>query len=409
LKHVTPGELPQDDPQNPSTVAQHAVGGGLAVAAIILVAISLRPGIVSVGPILPSIIDEFKLTHATAALLTSIPDVLMGLLALPTPWLARRVGRDPVLLMALVLLCLSIFGRAFAPNPSILLAATVGVGAGIAIAGALMAGFIKARFPTRAAMLMGIYATALSLGSTVSAALTGPVAVNASSGWRLASGMWSGLAVISVIAWLAVTISERRHHATVPVVATRTKLPLRSGTAWLVALFFACDNFLFYSLLSWTSPMYRELGLDATIAGLVLASFTACFMVANPIFGYLSKSVDRRVWLAICSVIAVAGLLGIATMPAAAPFVFVPLAAIGLGGGFTLGMTLPLDNTTSVDEANVWNAFVLTVGYLIASTGPLIVGRLRDFDGDFHAGMWVCVGAAVIMLGLSPFLRPRKA
>jgi CP family cyanate transporter-like MFS transporter len=70
-------------------------------------------------------------------------------------------------------------------------------------------------------------------------------------------------------------------------------------------------------------------------------------------------------------------------------------------------MTLPLDNTRSVEEANVWNAFVLTVGYLIASTGPLLVGRLRDVSGDFRPGMWLCVGVAVIMLLLTPFLRPK--
>jgi hypothetical protein len=58
-------------------------------------------------------------------------------------------------------------------------------------------------------------------------------------------------------------------------------------------------------------------------------------------------------------------------VPTLDPFVFVPLCAFGLGGGFTLGMTLPLDNTHNVEEANVWNAFVPTVGYLIAAAGPL--------------------------------------
>jgi MFS transporter, CP family, cyanate transporter len=63
----------------------HATTGALAVTAIVLVAVNLRPGIVSVGPLLPSIIDEFHLSHAAASLLVSIPDVLMGALALPTP------------------------------------------------------------------------------------------------------------------------------------------------------------------------------------------------------------------------------------------------------------------------------------------------------------------------------------
>jgi CP family cyanate transporter-like MFS transporter len=378
----------------------------LAIAAIIVVAIALRPGIVSVGPILTSVISEFHLTHAAASLLTTIPDLLMGLLALPTPWLARRFGRDPVILCALALLTASIAGRAFATGTAILLLSTAGVGAGIAVSGALIAGFVKASFPTKAAMLMGIYATALSFGSTLSAAATGPIAATNISGWRLASGVWSLLGLFAVLAWLGISIRERRLRVVDPVVPPRTLLPLRNPTAWLVAIFFAFDNFLFYAVLSWTAPMYREYGLTTSVAGLILASFTFAFMCANPVFGWLSKSDDRRGWLAACAILAAAGLIGMAIAPMLAPFVFVPLCAFGLGGGFTLGMTLPLDNTHSVEEANVWNAFVLTVGYLIAASGPLLVGAIRDRAGDFRPSIWLLVAVSAGMLLVTPFLRP---
>jgi MFS transporter, CP family, cyanate transporter len=63
VKHIDPQSLPENDAPAP---ASHAVGGALAITAIVLVAITLRPGIVSVGPILPSIIDEFGLSHAAA-------------------------------------------------------------------------------------------------------------------------------------------------------------------------------------------------------------------------------------------------------------------------------------------------------------------------------------------------------
>ena len=377
----------------------------LAIGAIVLVAIDLRPGIVSVGPVLPAIRDEFGLTHAAASLLTTIPDLLMGALALPTPWLARRFGRDPVLLVALLILCIATATRAFATSTAVLLVSTVGVGTGIAVVGALMAGFIKGRFPTRAAVLMGIYATALSFGSTVSAAATGPLAAGFSGGWRVGVGVWSFLGIFAIIAWSAVTLSERSR-ATGVIASTRVRLPLGNRTAWLVALFFACDNFLFYSVLSWTAPMYREYGVSTTVAGLILASFTATFMCANPIFGWLSRSEDRRGWLAACGVSTVLGLLLLAIAPTLAPFVGIPVCAFGLGGGFTLGMTLPLDNTRSVEEANVWNAFVLTVGYLIAALGPLSVGALRDLTGDFAPSMWLLVVVGGAMLVLAPFLKP---
>ncbi|MCB5191712.1 MFS transporter [Methylobacillus arboreus] len=376
---------------------------GFAIAAIILVAIALRPGIVSMGPLLPVIIDEFQLSHSAASLLTTIPDLLMGLLALPTPWLAHRYGRDPVLLLALLLLCVAIAARAFANSVDVLLLTTAGVGAGIAIAGALIAGYIKGNFPHKAAMVMGIYATALSFGSTLSAAVSGPIAMHHDSGWRLGAGVWSIFAAIGLVTWLLIARLERGH---AQPQSRPARLPWGNRTAWLVALFFAADNFLFYAVLSWTAPMYIEYGLDTSTAGFILATFTTVFMIANPILGAISKSIDRRGLLAACAALAVVGLVLIAMAPTWSPFVSIAICAFGLGGAFTLGMTLPLDNTHSVDEANAWNAFVLTVGYLIAAAGPLSVGFLRDFMHDFHLASWLLVLVAVAMLLVTPLLKP---
>ncbi len=386
---------------------RHATSAAVAIAAIVLVALNLRPGIVSVGPILPAIIDEFDLSHATASLLVSIPDVLMGALALPTPWLARRLGRDPVVLGALALLFCSTLTRAFAASTWQLLACTVGVGAGIAVTGALVAGFIKARFPDRAAMMMGIYATSLSLGSTISAAVTGPVA-QTSGGWRLAAGLWAGLGVFAVASWLFVSVAERRQRPTAEGPPPVHRLPLRNRTAWLIATYFACINFLFYGLLSWTVPMYQEAGLSPAVAGLALASFTGVFMCATFVFGWLSRSHDRRGWLALCAALGAIGLAAIALTPTTYPFLAVACCAIGLGGAFTLSMTLPLDNTADTHEANAWNAFVLTIGYLVAAAGPLLLGYLRDVEGRFGPAFMVLVVVAVIMLVVAPFLNPHR-
>lgn len=380
------------------------VAGLYAIVAIVLVAIALRPGIVAVGPLLTFIIDDFQLSHSTAALLTTIPDVLMGLLALPTPWLARRYGRNPVLLFALALLCLAMTARAFSHNVEMLLLTTVGVGAGIAIAGALIAGYIKGNFPSKAALVMGIYATALSFGSTVSAAISGPVASVSEHGWRLGLGIWSVLAGLGLLAWWWLALRERK---LAPAPAQAARLPWRNRTAWLVALFFAADNFLFYAVLSWTAPMYSEYGLSTATAGYILATFTLVFMIANPILGAISTSLDRRGLLAGCAAIALLGLSLIALAPNWAPFFSIALCAFGLGGAFTLGMTLPLDNTHSVDEANAWNAFVLTVGYLIAAAGPLALGYLRDLTASFQAGSWLLVLVASLMLLLTPALKPQ--
>lgn len=388
------------------TSARASLGFRAALTCIALVAIDLRPGIVSTGPILPLIRDNFGLSHTVASLLTAIPDLLMGVLALPTPWLARRFGRDRVILSALVLLLAAGVARAFAPTTAILLMTTAGVGGGIAIAGALIAGFVKASFPARAAFAMGIYATALSFGSTISAAITGPVAT-ATGGWRLASGMWSLLGIVAIASWLFIARHERRSG---PPIAGQNhyRLPIANRTAWLVALYFACQNFLFYACISWLAPLYREAGFSPTTAGLILASFTVAFTIANPVFGALSRSEDRRVLIALSGTLALVGFFLLATMPTRFPFLAVPLLAVGLGGAFTLGMTLPLDNTREPAEANTWNAFVLTVGYLIAAGGPFSVGALRDATGGFGVPLWVLAAVAAAMLALTPLLKPHR-
>lgn len=382
------------------------------VVAMVVIAMALRPGIASIGPVLPLISREFSLSHATASLLTTIPTLLMGLLALPTPWLARRFGRNGVLLASLVLLFVSMVARALVSDVEMLLITTAGVGSGIAISGTLFAGIIKARFPTKVAMMMSIYATALAGSTTISAATTGPIAAfahaNGSNGWRVGTGIWSPVALIAIFAALAILVWERRERARATAKAViATRLPLTNRTAWLVALFFACDNFLFFALLAWTSPMYREHGLTVASSGFMLATYTVSFTVAIPLLGLLSRAHDRRAWLAVCAVLSAAGTLGMALVPLLIPQVWIAIAAFGLGGAFTLGMTLPLDSAHNADEANTWNAFVMTVGYLLAAAGPLLVGLLRDTTGTFQAPVWLLFTVALGMCALTPFLAPR--
>ena len=69
---------------------------------------------------------------------------------------------------------------------------------------------------------------------------------------------------------------------------------------------------------------------------------------------------------------------------------------------------MPLDNTRTAEEANSWNAFVMTVGYLIAAMGPLSVGALRDASQSFRPSLWLMAGVGSIMVVLAPFLQPHR-
>jgi CP family cyanate transporter-like MFS transporter len=396
--------------------AKGAVSAGLArpslsfaatVAAIVLVAIDLRPGIVSIGPLLPHIRQEFGMSNAEAALLTAIPAMLMGLLAFPTPWLAHRFGRDKVILIALAVLMLTTILRAYAGSVFMLLASTVGVGAGIAVAGALIPGFAKRSFPKQAAVLMGIYAMSLGLGSTLAAGLTEPIA-NLAGGWRFGSGILAVPCLTAITAWIVVARAEgkSRPQAVETSASARRSLPIHNPTAWLIALYFAANNILFFGFVSWTAPMFRELGMGATAAGLLLAGFTAAFMVANPLAGLISRNEDRRLVIALFAALALVGSSTIALSPSLLPFLFIPMIAFGVGGSFTLAMILPLDNAVDAHDANAWTAFVMGIGYFAGALGPLLLGILRDITGGFGLPLWILTAVALLMFALSPFLQP---
>ncbi len=381
----------------------------IATACIILVAVDLRPAIVSVGPLLPMIRDQFGLTNAEASLLTTIPAVLIGLLAFPAPWLAHRFGRDRVILLALSVLTAATGLRAFASSTGELMAATVGVGAGIALAGALIPGFVKQNYPRRASLLMGVYAMALGLGSTLAAAFAHPLALLA-DGWRFGTGVFALPCLIAIAACALVAhFSPDRVSRRLSSDVVRAGMPFRNGTAWLLALYSSLNNVLFFGHVSWTAPIFREHGMSDATAGLVLASFTAAFMLGNPLAALLTKTDDRRTIIAVFAVLAFIGTLVEATSPGLLPFLFVPITAFGVGGTFTLTMILPLDNASNTRDANSWTGFVTGIGYLAGSFGPLAIGMLRDLTGSFATPAWLLASVAFLTLALSPFLLPHHS
>ena len=71
-------------------------------------------------------------------------------------------------------------------------------------------------------------------------------------------------------------------------------------------------------------------------------------------------------------------------------------------------MTLPPDDANGVEEANAWNALVLTASYLVAATGPFILGYLRNVCSDFRPSIWLHVAVAVAMLLLIQYLQPHR-
>src|SRR5438034_32806 len=55
-------------------------------------ALALRPQVIVLGPLLADVMDDLRVSHAVAGLLSTIPILCMGVFAPLAPWIAGRVG-----------------------------------------------------------------------------------------------------------------------------------------------------------------------------------------------------------------------------------------------------------------------------------------------------------------------------
>lgn len=377
----------------------------LACVGLLVLSLALRPAIISIGPILLDIRQAFDLSFTLASLLTSIPDLCMGVLALASPLFARRFGVNGTIIASIVLLAIGILLRSQVQSVSGLLLTTFIVGVGIAVAGSLIGGWIKEFYSDHAPMFMGIYSTGLSLGATAAAAGTDAL-TTATGSWRMGAGVWVILCITGISSWLWLC---RSHKSATNYKRSKTKmsLPWSNPKAWLIAVYFGCGQFLGYAILAWLAPSMLQMHTSAIAPGYLLSAFTLIFTVANFLIGAIAgKSTDRRFLIAISSALTVIGVGGLACISSVSPLVFISLTAVGLGSAFTLGMTLPLDQTQTSQQANAWTVFTLFIGYLIAAAGPIGFGALRDLTGTFAVPYVLLTCVAVVMLALTPLLHP---
>ncbi len=170
------------------------------VAGLFLASLALRPQLLAVGPLLPFIRADLGLPAGVAGLLTSIPVLCMGIFAPLGPRLAARLGPREAFAVSLALIAGFGLLRALVPSFPLVLAATLGIGFGVGVAGAIPSMVVSTRLPSRPALGTGAYAGGIVAGSTLAAALAVPLAIDGA--WRLALAAISVASFLAVVVWL---------------------------------------------------------------------------------------------------------------------------------------------------------------------------------------------------------------
>ena len=375
-----------------------------ALAALVLVALALRPQVIGIGPLLPAIREDLGMSHGVAGLLGTIPVLCMGLFAPLGPHAVRRLG--PRLAIAACVLAIVGFGllRAVAPGPLAVLAVTFGIGLGMGTIGPVLTMVVRLRVPHRPAMATGAYASGIVLGATLAAALAVPLA-SGGSDWRGAFTAFSLAGLGSVGAWLVLARPDRPEER---VAERPPALPWRSTTAWSVALVFGLQSILYYGVVSWLPNVYVERGWSQSeAAGLVALLHGAGMTMTIGLPLVADRLGSRRAQLVSCGLGTLAGSLGLGLAPDLA-ILWAVVLGLALGAVFPLALTLPVDVAGDARDVGATAALMLLVGYVLASLGPVAMGLARDATGDFRTSLWLLVGLAASLVASCGVLSPGR-
>ena len=395
-------------PLTTPSVRRGAVLTGIYVAVGLLrIALNLRMGVASVGPVIPAIEHELGIPSAAAGLLTTIPVFAFGAFAFLTPALTRWIGLHRLLALTMVVVAVGI-GIRLVPSPVALFGGTVLVGAGIAVANVCMPAVIKQDFAHRLGLMMGLYSTALFLGAAAAAALTVPFMTALDGSWRGALAIWAIPAVLAVLIWTprairAVADSPKTTGEPADAIVEardepRLRTLLRDPVAWAVTGFMGLQSMSYYAALTWIPTMLQDAGVSVADAGLLLSYSSLPGIAAALLVPTMLRRI-RPTWLPVLmsALLCAAGLLGLLIAPGgAAAWVWMTLLGFGQGAAIALSLTYIVLRAPDAKHTAHLSTMAQGIGYLLAGLGPIGLGLLHAAVGGWTAP----VAALVILLAV---------
>ena len=367
---------------------------GFAFIGVLLIAVNLRVSFVSVGSVLASISSDLELSSAAAGFLTGLPLIAFAVFSPVAPGFASRLGLDRALWMSLLILASGIVLRSL-PLPDFIWAGTALIGMAIAFLNVLVPSVVKRDFPAKVSQVTGSYTAIQAAFAAIGAAVVVPVAQT--SGWRLALGIWVGLALIAMavlLPWLRQHRSGTAHSST-PVVAYRS--PWASALGWQVTIFMGLQSIAFYVLMAWLPTIEQSRGVPATTAGIHLSVFLLISVFASlATGGILHRGSDQRLVSFTSSALAFVTFLGLALAPDLI-VLWVLLGAIGCGSLIVIALSLFSLRTVNYPQAASLSGMAQSVGYGLAAVGPVMFGALRDMSGGWTLPLLVTAGIMAVL------------
>jgi CP family cyanate transporter-like MFS transporter len=380
----------------------------LLLVGVLLVALNLRGPLVAIAPVVDDLRRDLGVGAGTLGLLTSIPVLCFGLAAPVASLLIARTGVHRAVLVSMGGVLLGTLLRSTG-SPATAIAGTVVLGLAITVGNVVVPVVIGRDFPGATNVVTAAYTAALNLGSTLTSALTAPLADLV--GWQLALASWGLLIAVAGVVW---TAALRRHVARsaaaaaaaeeagtvvpAPAESAPAGAPWRRPVVWGLTIAFAGQAFSYYGATAWLpSLLADQQGLSRAAAGVSSSLFQVLAIVGAFAVPALVAWWGRPslVLLAVTALWTTLP-LGLLLAPSLWPL-WCSLAGAAQGGGLTIIFIAIVRRSRDLTENRRMSALVQGGGYTVAATGPLVIGAVHDASGGWTVPLLVILGAVAVM------------
>jgi CP family cyanate transporter-like MFS transporter len=375
-------------------------------AAIVLTGLNLRTAVTSVGPVLQEIQDGLGISSGLAGLVTTMPVLCFAAIGFAGPGLSARFRDSHVLSGALVTMAGGLVIRAVAPAFWLFLLGTVLAMVGGALGNVLLPSLVKRYFPGRTGLMVGAYSTAMSIGATVAAVSTAPIAAAmGADGWRWALGIWAVFALLAAVPWLFVRATPGASRGTHTAVRLRSLWHSRMALALM--LFFGVQGMEAYIIIGWSAQYLRDAGLTAAAAGLLLGLNQVIGIPLSALVPALTvrPRLQRPLLLGFMACYAV-GWVGLWAAPRTLTWLWMAVLSVAMAC-FPMILTLIGLRARTPETTAALSTYIQGWGYLISAVGPLLVGVLLGATSSY-VPMFVLVLVGVVVLTVTGWFMTRE-
>ena len=362
-----------------------AVGGVLAVLAVGLIALNLRPGATSLGPVMEDVVGAYGQGAIASGLLTALPCIAFGIFGFLAVPISRRLGLTGTVVASFVLVAIGLLLRPTADSFGMFLVLSLLVLVGPALGNVVVPAWIKQHGSAHTVGLMTLYSVMLAVGGSAGAALAVPLAGGAADGWRGSLQLWALAAAVPVVIW-AFVLTRTGHDF--PPAPTEGDLPgslLRSPTAIALTVMFGVQSANAYTQFGMLPQVLTSSGISPTRAGFLIAVISGWGFVGGLVMPTVIARFRHLPWLvAGFGVLTTIGYLGLWLAPAASPMLWACVLGIG-GFAFPTAIALLPARTRSARVTARLGGLAQPLGYVFAALGPIAAGTMLDLTGSFPA------------------------